>query len=261
MTEPDLKKRVWGWFFFFMGTCAIPAKVDLQEYSFNVSQVLPLFINWRTLVAFVGGCAMVPVVRFVDYAHDEDGYWLGGGPEGKLFSRWWYGTDGTYFGVFLESPWPFLLAWAAFGFSSFITVENVVAPDTWAIVMLVNCVLQAIDAGILIQQNLYAGNMAGKMKFSIPFVILFLLLAINIGQNWGWRALALSLPGAFLIVLGQKTVFGARKRGDYTMMNNGKANPYDHVFVYSWGEVFFMIGWILISWGASLPREVSAVAN
>ena len=62
-------------------------------------------------------------------------------------------------------------------------------------------------------------------------------LAINIGSHWGWRAIALSLPGAILIILGQKTVFGARKRGDYTMINEGKANPYDQVFVYSWGEV------------------------
>ncbi|KAL3922558.1 MAG: hypothetical protein SGILL_002143 [Bacillariaceae sp.] len=252
---------VWGWFFFFLGTSGIPDTVDVQANDINVAQILPLFLNWRTLVAFVGGCAMVPVVRFLDYSHDEGGAWVGANQEGKVFSTWWLGTDGTYFGKFLESPWPFLMSWAVFGFSSFITADNRIDPDTWAIVMLVNCVLQAIDAGILIQQNLYAGNMAGKMKFSIPFVILFLLLAINIGQNWGWRALALSLPGAILIVLGQKTVFGARKRGDYTMQNGGKANPYDKVFVYSWGEVFFMIGWIIISWGASLPREVSSLAN
>ena len=125
------------------------------------------------------------------------------------------------------------------------------APLSW--VMLVICIVQGIDAGILIQQNLYAGNMAGKNKFSMPFVVLFLALAIVIGSHWGWKALALSLPGAVLIVLGQKTVFGARKRGDYTMQNNGRANPYEKVFVYSWGEVFFMMGWILICWGASMP--------
>ena len=95
--------------------------------------------------------------------------------------------------------------------------------------------------------------MAGKNKYSLPFVILFLALAINIGSRWGWKALGLSLPGAILIILGQKTVFGARKRGDYTMQNNGRANPYEKVFVYSWGEVFFMMGWILFCWGASLP--------
>ena len=247
---------VWGWFFFFMGTCGIPGMTDAGDIYAQPSSapyVIPLFLNWRTLVAFTGGCAMVPVVRFLDYSHDEDGPWCGANDEGKVFSKWWLGTDGTYFGLFLESPLPFVMAWAVFGFSSFLTVDNKVDPDTWAILMLVNCLLQGVDAGILIQQNLYAGNMAGKTKFSIPFVILFLLLAINIGQHWSWRALALSLPGAILIVLGQKTVFGARKRGDYTMQNDGKANPYNKVFVYSWGEVFFMIGWILISWGASMP--------
>ena len=38
---------------------------------------IPFFLNWRTLLAFLGGCAMVPVVRFLDYSHDEDGPWLG----------------------------------------------------------------------------------------------------------------------------------------------------------------------------------------
>ena len=37
--------------------------------------------------------------------------------------------------------------------------------------MLIICILQGVDAGILIQQNLYAGNMAGKNKFSLPFVV------------------------------------------------------------------------------------------
>jgi len=107
----------------------------------------------------------------------------------------------------------------------------------------------------LIQQNLYAGNAKGKAMFSLPFVALFLALAINIGSRWDWRALIFSLPGAILIIMGQKTVFGARKRGDYTMQNDGKANPYNQVFVYSWGEVFFMMGWILICWGASFPSQ------
>ena len=70
---------------------------------------------------------------------------------------------------------------------------------------------------------------------------------------WGWKALFLSLPGAMLIILGQKTVFGDRRRGDYTMQNGGRANPYEKVLVYSWGEVFFMMGWILICWGAAMP--------
>ena len=102
--------------------------------------------------------------------------------------------------------------------------------------------------------------MDGKNKFSLPFVVLFLALALNISSHWGWRTLALSLPGAVLIILGQKTVFGARKRGDYTMQNGGKANPYENVFVYIWGEVFFMMGWILICWGAAMPSVASGGA-
>jgi len=120
--------------------------------------------------------------------------------------------------------------------------------------VLINCVVQGVDAGILIQQNLYGGNMEGKQTYSLPFVVLFVLLAINIGSAWNWRALIMALPGMILIVLGQKTVFGARKRGDYTMQNAGKANPYNAVYVYSWGEVYFMMGWILFCWAMAMPH-------
>ena len=88
-----------------------------------------------------------------------------------VFKKWWLGTDGTYFGLFLESPWPFVLAWSCFGFSSFLDLNDKVAPDALAIVMFIICLLQGVDAGILIQQNLYAGNMKGKNMFSLPFVL------------------------------------------------------------------------------------------
>ena len=76
--------------------------------------------------------------------------------------KWWLGTDGTYFGLFLESPWPFVLAWSCFGFSSFVAANDAVAPDALAVVMLINCVAQGVDAGILIQQ----GGNAIEQKFS-----------------------------------------------------------------------------------------------
>ena len=170
-----------------------------------------------------------------------------------IFKKWWLGTDGTYFGLFLESPWPFVMAWSLFGFSCFLDIKNEFVVGGQQVAILINCILQGVDAGILIQQNLYGGNLAGKTKFSMPFAMLFILLAINIGTSWGYRAMALSLPGAILIILGQKTVFGARKRGDYSMQNSGEANPYNKVLVYTWGEVFFMMGWILICWGMAMP--------
>merc|ERR1712062_325882 len=86
-----------------------------------------------------------------------------------------------------------------FGLSALLAANNTIAPNALALIMLVNCIAQGIDAGILIQQNLYAGNMDGKNKFSLPFVVLFLALAINIGSHWQWKALFLSLPGAILI--------------------------------------------------------------
>jgi len=250
---------VWGWFLFLMGATGTPAVMSSQDIyiSGDAPYFIPLFLNWRTCLSFVGGCAMVPVVGFLDFSHDEDGPWCGENDQEPkaVFSKWWLGTDGSYFGLFLESPWPFVMAWSCFGFSSWFKADNSIEVAWQPITLLINCILQGVDAGILIQQNLYAGNMKGKSMFSLPFVILFVLLAVNIGSQWEWRALAFSLPGAILIILGQKTVFGARKRGDYTMQNAGQANPYDKVYVYSWGEVFFMMGWILICWGMAFPPK------
>jgi len=258
---------VWGWFMLWVATSGTQFKAlgfdiypPLQARLFASGGqdgkllYIPLFLSVRTILAFVGGCGMVPVVRFLDYSHDEDGKWLGANDEGLVFKKWWVGTDGTYFGVFLESPWPFVIAWTTFGISSLFDYDGSINVEWKDPIKVVNCILQGIVAGILIQQNLYAGNMAGKNKFSVPFVLLFLALAINVGSSWGWRNLDLSLPGALLIIVGQKTVFGHRKRGDYTMQNEGKANPYPGVRVYSWGEVFFMMGWILISLGMSMPK-------
>ena len=103
-------------------------------------------------------------------------------------------------------------------------------------------------AGILIQTALYKGDLAGKTKFSIPFVLLFFALAIELGWSGGVSWLA--VPGAFLIILGQKTVFGDRKRGDYWMENNVE-NP--NPIVYSVGEPIFMAGWIIMSIVMAIP--------
>lgn len=109
-------------------------------------------------------------------------------------------------------------------------------------------------AGVLIQTALYNGDMAGKNKFSIPFVLLFIALAVEIGFNANVGALGwlLSVPGAMLIIAGQKTVFGDRKRGDYWMQNNQTVNP--NPVVYSPGEPLFMTGWILMFLAMSIPN-------
>jgi hypothetical protein len=106
-------------------------------------------------------------------------------------------------------------------------------------------------AGVLIQTALYKGDLATKNFWSVPFVLLFMALAVELGHKGGTR-LALSLPGAILIIAGQKTVFGDRKRGD-NWMETQVVNP--NPIVYSYGEPLFMTGWILMSLVMSIPNE------
>ena len=248
---------VWGWFILWMGISCVPMNVSKHDIYPDIPHraYLPLFLNWRTSLSFFAGCGMIPVVGFLDYAHDLNAMWLGENDEGRVFTNWHLGTNGAHFGLFLESPWPFVMMFGLFGAASFLSYDDEIKGGVREIILVVNCILQGVVAGILIQQNLYAGNMAGKKMYSLPFALLFVTLAFNIGSRWDWHALLFSLPGAMLIILGQKTVFGARRRGDYTMQNGGEANPYDRVFVYNWGEVFFMMGWILICWAMSLPTQ------
>ena len=227
---------VFGWFLFWVGV-ASTSDITLEEDQDPLSVGLPIYFTARTVLAFAAGCGMVPIVLFVDYAHDEGAEFLG------------FGTDGRFFGRFLESPIPFLLAWTLFGLASWLPVGGMSAITTLQWTILINCVAQGVDAGVLIQTALYKGDLAGKTRWSIPFVLLFLALAGELGYSSRSR-LALSLPGAVLIILGQKTVFGNRKRGDY-WMETGQVNP--NPIVYSYGEPLFMTGWILMSLVMSMP--------
>ncbi len=83
------------------------------------------------------------------------------------------------------------------------------------------------------------------------YCLLVTSLAVELGYTGGGMRLAMSLPGALLIILGQKTVFADRKRGDY-WMETQEVNP--NPIVYSYGEPLFMAGWILMSVSASLTR-------
>ena len=224
---------VFGWFLFWVGMAS--TNQGAMENG------IPIYFNLRTALAFLAGCGMVPIVMMLDYAHDEGGKYVG------------YGTDGAHFGRLFESPIPFFTFWTLFGLSSFLAFDNTLAaPDLRKWLLLANCMLQAFVAGHLIQTALYKEDMAAKNKFSMVFVLLFLLLAFNIGFDGG-IARYLAFPGALLVIAGQKTVFGDRKRGDYWMQNNQTVNP--NPIVYSAGEPLFMLGWILLSLAISIPMS------
>lgn len=228
---------VWGWFLFWVGMAATPVATAAAATAMPMS--LPILFTARTALAFFAGCGMVPVVLFLDYAHDEGAEYVG------------FGTDGRFFGRFLESPVPFVLMWALFGAASLFDLDGNVSAGTREWLIVANCVAQGIDAGVLIQTALYEGDMERKNKWSVPFVLLFAALAVNVGMGGDGHNMWLSLPGAALIVAGQKTVFGDRKRGDYFMQNDGKPNP--NPIVYSLGEPLFMTGWIIFSLAMSIP--------
>lgn len=239
---------VMGFFLFWVGmaqTDNLDGEAYFMKNCHDQNCGMPIYLNVRTLLALVAGCGMVPAVMFLDCAHDN----------GNEYTGW--GTDGTSFGKFLESPTLFVLHWTLFGLCGFIDTHNnfslYTSPRSWVVFVL--CVLQGIVAGILIQGALYRRNLAGKQKWSKPFVLLFILVAINLGFTADYSGIdahglnfVLCLFGMVFIIMGQKTVFGDRIRGDYWMANDA---PNPNPIVYSVGEPLFMFGWILISIGMS----------
>jgi len=230
--NPGAPLFVFGWFLFWVGMTATDQG--------TLDNGIPFYFNLRTAMAFFAGCGMVPIVMMIDYAHDEGSEYVG------------FGTAGTYFGRFFETPIPFFIMWIIFGVSSFVAIDNTfVQPDTRKWLLLANCLVQAVVAGYFIQTALYKGNLSLKTKLSMVFMLLFLMLAFNIGYE-GDISRYLAFPGAMLAILGQKTIFGDRKRGDYWMEHN-KENP--NPIVYSYGELFFMTGWILLSIAMAIPMN------
>jgi len=230
--NPGAPLFVFGWFLFWVGMAST------NQGTFENG--IPIYFNLHTAMAFFAGCGMVPVVMMIDYAHDEGSEYVG------------FGTAGTYFGRFFETPIPFFIMWTTFGLSSFIAIDNTfVQPDIRRWLLLANCMVQALVAGYFIQTALYKGDLPTKSKLSMVFVVLFILLAVNISTG-GVLASYLAFPGAVLTILGQKTIFADRKRGDY-WMETKKVNP--NPIVYSYGELFFMTGWILLSIAMSIPTS------
>ncbi len=222
---------VFGWFLFWVGMASTSAVA-------HVGAGLPIYFNVRTALAFFAGCGMVPIVMMLDYAWDEGGKYVG------------LGTSGAHFGRFFEGPIPFLVMWTLFAGASFLAIDNaVIEPDMRRWLLLGNAMLQAIVAGGFIQTALYKGNMQLKKKFSMVFVLLFVLLAINIGWSGG-LVRYLVFAGALCAIMGQMNVFKDRKKGDYWMVHK-KVNP--NPIVYSVGEPLFMAGWILLSLAMSFP--------
>jgi hypothetical protein len=123
---------VFGWFLFWVGMASTHQDTDSVTGFISI----PIYFNARSALAFFSGCGMVPVVMCLDYAHDEGAEFVG------------FGTDGRYFGRFYESPVPFILHWALFGFSSLLPWDgssSSATTTTWLEwVILFNCIAEGI---------------------------------------------------------------------------------------------------------------------
>ena len=215
---------VFGWFLFWI------AMVSTRDTG---TSDLVLHLDLRTAVTFAAGLAVVPAVFLVDHAHDEGAEFVG------------FGTDGSVHGRLFETPIPFIGAWIVFGLASFLGPTD---SATGPLILAALSVTMGLFVGLGVQKAIYLGKSDLVMQRARGFAILFVAIAATIGWTGGphrW----LAIVGTVCVIAAQMTLMGDRSRGG-VWMRTGK--PHEHPVVYSYGVVFFPLGWILVSWATSL---------
>lgn len=215
---------VFGWFLFWV------AAVSTKESG---AGDVVLHLDWRTAVTFASGLAIVPAVFLVDHAHDEGAEFVG------------FGTDGSVHGRLLETPIPFIGFWVVFGFASFLSPTD---SATGPIILAALAITMGLFVGLWVQKAIYLAQQDALMQRVMGFAILFVAIAATIGWAGGphrWLVIA----GTVSIIAAQMILMGDRTRGRIWMQTS---EPNPHPVVYSYGVLLFPIGWILVSWAASL---------
>ena len=215
---------VFGWFLFWVATVAATE---------SGASGLVLHFDWRTAVAFGSGLAIVAAVFLVDHAHDEGAEFLG------------FGTDGSVHGRLSETPIPFVGSWIVFGLASFLGPTDTA---TGPIILAVLSITMGLHVGLGVQKAIYLAQRDRLMQRAMGFAVLFVAIAVTLGWNGGphrWLAIA----GTASVIAVQLVLMGDRTRGR-VWIQTGEPNP--HPVVYSYGVLLFPLGWILVSWAASL---------
>ena len=215
---------VLGWFLFWV------AMVSTRDSG---ASDLVLHFDWRTAVAFASGLGIVPAVFAVDHAHDEGAEFVG------------FGSDGSVHGRFFETPIPFIALWIVFGLASFLGPADS-APGP--IILAVLSIIMGLHVGLGVQKAIYLGQQDRLKKRAMGFAILFVAIAVTLGWSGGSHRW-LAIVGTTSVIAAQMLLIGDRTRGR-VWMQTGEPDP--HPVVYSYGVVFFPLGWILVSWAASL---------
>ena len=232
---------IFGLFLLWVGTSAVAEAEDRMIY-------LPIYISGRSFVAFLAGLFITLSLLALEYAFDEGSKV---GPSG-------FALDGTTFtklsgkalvGTVVECPALYLAGWSLLGLSCFLPFGDGYGFTAQRLFGLLFCLEVAGNHALLVQPAFWKADIVGFKRFFYAYVSGMSALAFTVGIS-SVTAMALSVLGVALILVGQKMTSSNRKTGDAWLQFGGSN---DQAAMLGPGQPIYTIGWILLCLAISLP--------
>jgi hypothetical protein len=222
--------------------------VRIQDHD---GAYLPINTGVRAWFTFIAGMGIiVPSFIALEYAFERGStpvglYGLNGDTFAHLSKSVTFYDLESAFRV-LETPSIFIFGWVMLGFSAFMPFKDFELRQLY--VFFLGVTIGPIYA-LLVLPAYWNGNREDYMKFMYAYCILMISLAIAIGLNGG-ASLIMSVVSVILILLGQYLDFSEQKRGK-AWLEDRKVN--ENLSIFGIGNPLFIVGWILLCHGLSLP--------
>jgi hypothetical protein len=113
-------------------------------------------------------------------------------------------------------------------------------------------IMQGRAYGLLLQKAIPNKDNDRRSRLGRIIMIVFGYLVIFQAFT-GWASCVFSLVGIVLVASGDNQMMGDRKKGRL-WVETGNVNPAP--YVYSYGPIFYSLGWIFLALAMSIPQFV-----
>jgi cytochrome c biogenesis protein CcdA len=225
---------VFGWFLFWVGFSAVGGEDGWALFSLHTQ----FNVSLRGACAFVSCIVIVFLTVLVEQMTDEHDE-VEQSPVGRVCGRF---TE-------LLLSLGFMAAFGLYGISSYFPAESKMR-IVWNSILLVVLIMQGRAYGLLYQKAIpnHDANRWSRLGRIILFAFGFLVVFQVFTR---FVSMVYTLVGIVLVLLGHRHIMDDRKRGKL-YLDTGKPNPAP--IVYSFGPVFYSLGWIFLALAMSIPQ-------
>jgi hypothetical protein len=144
-----------------------------------------------------------------------------------------------------------MAAFGLFGVASFSPSETTIR-IICDVILVLSMVMQGRAYSLLLQKAIPNKDNDRRSRLGRIIMIAFGFLIVFQAFT-GWASFIFSLIGTIFIASGDNRMMGDRKKGRL-WVETGHVNPAPYVFSY--GPVFYSLGWIFIAFAMSIPQFV-----